>query len=199
MNSRVNFEHVPGILIVLLLIVAGTGLTHAAQSADLETRIVCQMQFEDWRHSYRVWPEEISNRRPTREQVLPDAEIVARVKHSLELEQLLARRYGWVVDQEQIQAELNRVAQSTHMPERLAELFALFDHDPQKIGDCLIRPQLVERHWIRLEEQEWVDLDDLGLAVDPYSQGSLTLPIILESSQAESGNQRQVADFPDWR
>src|SRR5947207_7608005 len=46
---------------------------------------------------------------------------------------------------EQLQAEMDRMAQHTKQPEVLRELFAALGNDPFVIAECLARPALAER------------------------------------------------------
>ena len=46
---------------------------------------------------------------------------------------------------EQLQAEMERMAQHTKQPEVLRELFAALGNDPFVIAECLARPVLAER------------------------------------------------------
>jgi len=45
----------------------------------------------------------------------------------------------------QLQAEMERMAQTSRNPEMLQELWAALGNDPRKIAECLARPPLVER------------------------------------------------------
>ena len=46
---------------------------------------------------------------------------------------------------DQLQAEMDRMAQHTKQPEILRELFAALGNDPFVIAECLARPMLAER------------------------------------------------------
>ena len=46
---------------------------------------------------------------------------------------------------EQLQAEMDRIAQHTKQPDVLRELFIALGNDPFVIAECLARPVLVER------------------------------------------------------
>ncbi|TLD43135.1 MAG: hypothetical protein JETT_0570 [Candidatus Jettenia ecosi] len=56
----------------------------------------------------------------------------------------------------QLQAELERMAETTRNPEMLRELWAALGNDPQIIAECLARPLLVERlihDWYTFDER----------------------------------------------
>jgi hypothetical protein len=63
---------------------------------------------------------------------------------NLHMERLLAARYGVQIDRAMLQDELNRMAGHTRAPARLQELFTALSEDPDRIGECLVRPRLVE-------------------------------------------------------
>lgn len=201
MNCRIPIHSGRLLLLASGLILGCPQWAQAGEPADLETRVACKTALEDWRHGHRIWPDDNPNERPARSELLADAEIAVRAAVSLDREQRLARQYGWVIDQQQIQAELDRLARSTRLPGRLAELFALFEHDPDRIGDCLARPQLVERLWARFEDKAVLDLPDLGQPMASSSDQGLSLPTILAEpeSESETGEGWRVMGFPEGR
>src|SRR5205823_4728452 len=69
---------------------------------------------------------------------------------------------------EQLQAEMDRMAQHTKQPEILRELFEALGNDPFAIAECLARPALAERlltNWYAYDQRfqgelrQWAEAD----------------------------------------
>lgn len=63
------------------------------------------------------------------------------------------RDTGWVPTKAALLAEIERMKRQTRMPERLQDLFAVFDHDQDAIARCLARPVLTDRAHGQLERE----------------------------------------------
>src|SRR5207237_2471680 len=68
-----------------------------------------------------------------------------KVTDYLQKSQALADYWQRPLTGEQLQAEMDRMAQQTKQPEVLRELFAALGNDPFVIAECLTRPALAER------------------------------------------------------
>jgi hypothetical protein len=104
--------------------------------------------------------------KPSLNQVMSQAEIENKVKDYLRNSQALEDYWQRPITAEQLQAEMDRMAQHTKEPEVLRELFEALGNDPFVIGECLARPVLTER--LLNSEYERVDRDprqrtDIGL------------------------------------
>jgi N-acetylneuraminic acid mutarotase len=177
----------------------------AASFLGFDERLACQTVIEDWRHAQRIWPEDNATAKPERSDILGDAMIMARVRQTDHQEAILANRYGWLINAAQLQAELNRIARSSRMPQRLAELFALLDNDAVLIAECVARPILVERHLARLETKDSIKLESLqpvrhaGASLQAVTGISLALPIISTRTESDFLDSWRVMDFPEGR
>jgi N-acetylneuraminic acid mutarotase len=118
-----------------------------SQSRQLlfEDRVAYQRLIEEvyWRH--RIWPKERTDRKPSLDAVMSQATIEKKVEDYLRNSELLEQDWSKPITPEQLQAEMDRMAQHTKQPEVLRELFAALGNDPFVIAECLARPVLAER------------------------------------------------------
>ena len=68
-----------------------------------------------------------------------------KVEDYLRNSQALEDYWQRPITAEQLQAEMDRMAQHTKQPEVLRELFKALGNDPVIIAECVARPALVER------------------------------------------------------
>jgi N-acetylneuraminic acid mutarotase len=153
-NSRVLF----GLLLCaatacsFLIPLTGLGSRHPQVSANasqrtlsFEERVSYQRAIEDvyWRH--RIWPKENANPKPSLDAVMSQAQIENKVRDYLGKSQALKDYWQRPITAEQLQAEMDRMAQHTRQPEVLQELFDALGDDPFVIAECLARPALADR------------------------------------------------------
>ena len=96
-----------------------------------------------WRH--RIWPKERPDPKPSLDEVIPSAQLEKKVEDYLRNSQALEDYWQQSLSAEQLQAEMERMAQHTKQPEVLRELFEALGNDPFVIAECLARPALSER------------------------------------------------------
>src|SRR5262249_44336270 len=96
-----------------------------------------------WRH--RIWPKQRPDPKPLLDAVMSHATIEQKVQDYLCHSELLEQEWQKPITPEQLQAEMDRMAQHTKQPEVLRELFAALGNDPFIIAECLARPVLSER------------------------------------------------------
>ena len=98
-----------------------------------------------WRH--RIWPRngERPDPKPSLDAVMSQAQIEKKVADYLRKSQALEDYWHRPITAEQLQAEMDRMAQHTKQPEVLRELFKALGNDPFVIAECLARPILSER------------------------------------------------------
>jgi N-acetylneuraminic acid mutarotase len=122
---------------------AGTGVRE--KPLTFEERVAYQKAIEEvyWRHT--IWPKENPELKPSLEQVMPDAVIAARVEDYLRKSDALERTWQRTITGEQLQAEMERMANGTRQPDVLLELFSALNNDPYVIAECLARPLIVDR------------------------------------------------------
>src|SRR5882724_6527058 len=108
-------------------------------------RVAYQRLIEEvyWRH--RIWPTERPDRKPSLDAVISQATIEQKVQDYLRNSELLEQEWQKPITPEQLQAEMDRMAQHSKQPEVLHELFAALGNDPFVIAECLARPVLAER------------------------------------------------------
>src|SRR6266576_3251992 len=187
------------VLIILLLcavtssIVAGTLLgffrpeTQAGVSQrtlTFEERVAYQRAIEEvyWRH--RLWPKERPDPKPPLDAVISQAQLEAKVADYLRNSQALEDYWQRPITAEQLQAEMDRMAQHTKQPDVLRELFEALADDPFVIAECLAKPVLTDRliagSLIR-DETRWSASSPIERlrtfsVVTTLAQGAYTLP-----------------------
>jgi N-acetylneuraminic acid mutarotase len=96
-----------------------------------------------WRH--RIWPSERTDRKPSLDAVMSQAQLQKKVEDYLRKSQALEDQRQRPLSAEQLQVEMDRMAKHTRQPEMLHELFEALGNDPFVIAECLARPVLTER------------------------------------------------------
>jgi N-acetylneuraminic acid mutarotase len=117
----------------------------AQRTLTLEERVSYQRAIEEvyWRH--RIWPNENSNPKPSLDALMSEAQIEKKVRNYLRNSHALEDYWQRPITSQQLQAEMDRMAQNTRQPEVLQELFEALGNDPFVIAECLARPMLAER------------------------------------------------------
>ena len=108
-------------------------------------RVSCFEKVEDVYWAHRIWPEDNPGPKPPREEIVPRKMVAASVENSLIHEAALLEVWGEPLTPEQIQAEVDRIANETLHSELLRDVFAALDHDPYLVAECFVRPRLAER------------------------------------------------------
>src|SRR5262249_5780408 len=118
---------------------------HESATLSFAERVAYQTAIEDvyWRH--RIWPKERPDPKPSLDALMSQATIEKKVQDYLRNSELLEQEWQKPITPEQLQAEMDRMAQHTKQPEVLRELFAALGNDPFVIAECLARPVLSER------------------------------------------------------
>src|SRR5437667_6492041 len=113
-------------------------------------RVSYQRAIEEvyWRH--RLWPKERPDPKPPLDAVISQAQLEKKVADYLRNSQALEDYWQRPITADQLQAEMDRMAEHTKQPEVLRELFAALGDDPFTIAECLARPALSERSLTRL-------------------------------------------------
>jgi N-acetylneuraminic acid mutarotase len=138
----------------LLLLSAGTLLAFlrpgpttslSQRTLTFAQRVEYQRAIEEvyWRH--RIWPKENLNPKPSLDAVMSQAQIEKKVADYLRNSQALEDYWQRPITAEDLQAEMDRMAENTKQPEVLRELFEALGNDPFFIAECLVRPVLSER------------------------------------------------------
>jgi N-acetylneuraminic acid mutarotase len=108
-------------------------------------RVAYQRAIEEvyWRH--RIWPKENPDPKPSLDTVMSQAELEKKVGEYLRKAQALEDYWQRPITAEELQTEIERMAQHTKQPDVLRELFEALGNDPFIIAECLARPILVNR------------------------------------------------------
>src|SRR5437762_14136598 len=108
-------------------------------------RVAYQRAIEEvyWRH--RIWPKERPDPKPSVDAVMSQAQLEKKIADYLRKSQALEDYWQRPITAEQLQAEMDRMAQHTKQPEVLHELFEAVGNDPVVIAECLARPALADR------------------------------------------------------
>ena len=122
--------------------------TASDRTLTFAERVAYQRAIEDvyWRH--RIWPRSRGERpdpKPSLDAVMSQAQIENKVQDYLRNSQALEDYWHRPITAEQLQAEMDRMAQRTRDPAVLRELFDALGNDPFVIAECLARPALAER------------------------------------------------------
>src|SRR5438876_4516190 len=155
--------------------------TASQRTLRFEERVFYQRAIEEvyWRH--RIWPKERSDLKPSLDAVISQAQIEKKVRNYLRNSQALADYSQRPLTTEQLQTEMDRMAQNTRQPEVLQELFEALGNDPFVIAECLAGPLLAERllahpEFERVKEQSRI-FDQTFAADTDY-----TLPTISDTA-----------------
>jgi N-acetylneuraminic acid mutarotase len=149
-----------------------------------EERVPYQRAIEEVYWHHRLWPKERPDPKPPLDAVMSQEQLENKVADYLRNSQTLEDYWRQPITAEQLQTEMDRMAQHTKQPEILRELFAALGNDPLVIAECLARPVLAERLLTELNERDRVKkvaaIDSIAKAVQvnrPYQ-----LPVIASPS-----------------
>src|SRR6266436_9381494 len=120
-------------------------------SLTFAERVAYQQAIEEvyWRH--RIWLKNRPDPKPSLDAVMSQAQLEKKVADYLRKSQALQDYWQEPITSEQLQAEMDRMAQHTKQPEILRELFQALGNDPFIIAECLARPTLAERMLVELQ------------------------------------------------
>jgi len=157
-TTRSAFFRLPALVSLLVCAVAGCFVAsggarlaffrlEAPTKAGLTfaDRVAYQRAIEDVYWHQRIWPRECLDPKPALDAVMTQAQLEKKVANYLRKSQALEDDWQRPITAEQLQAEMDRMAQHTKQPRVLRELFATLGNDPLVIAECLARPILTER------------------------------------------------------
>jgi hypothetical protein len=146
---------------------SATSSTQTQRTLTFADRIAYQRAIEDvyWRH--RIWPKERPDSKPLLDAVMTRAQIEKKVQDYLRDSQALEDYWQGPITSEQLQAEMDRMAQHTKQPEMLRELFQALRDDPFVIAECLARPVLAQRLVTELKREDRVKLATIAWQKEP--------------------------------
>src|SRR5205823_12852911 len=125
----------------------GPTIPNQARALGFADRLAYQRAIEDvyWRH--RIWPRNGGERpdpKPSLDAVMSQAQLEKKVRDYLRKSQALEDYWQRPITTDQLQAEMDRMAQHTKQPEVLQELCEALGNNPFVIAECLARPALAE-------------------------------------------------------
>ncbi len=123
---------------------AWMGASASGSGLSIDERAAAQRAIEEvyWKHT--IWPNENSPKPPLSE-VMSEEEIRKKVEETLKMSKALEEVWRHPITGSDLQAEMERMAETTRDAETLRELWNALGNDPQLIAECLARPLLVER------------------------------------------------------
>jgi hypothetical protein len=152
----------------------------AVAGLTFKARVSYQRAIEEvyWRH--RIWPKERPDPKPALNAVLSQDQLEKKVADYLRNSQALEDYWQRPLTAEQLQAEVDRMAQHTKQPEVLRELFAALGNDPFLIAECLARPELTERLLteLRAHGQRFDGQLERPWLVKAETQGLVTIAVV---------------------
>src|SRR5262249_18646993 len=115
------------------------------RTLSFEERVAYQRAIEEvyWRH--RIWPKQRPDLKPSLDAVMSQTQIEKKVEDYLRDSEMLEDYWQRPISAEQLQAEMDRMAQHTRQPDVLREFFEALGNDPFVIAECLARAVLTER------------------------------------------------------
>jgi N-acetylneuraminic acid mutarotase len=115
------------------------------RTLTFEERLDYQRKIEEVYWHHRIWPKERTDAKPPLETVTSPRQIEKKVRDYLRNSRVLEDYWQQPISSQQLQAEMERMAQHTKNPEMLRELFEALGNDPFVIAESLARPTLSER------------------------------------------------------
>jgi len=130
-------------------------------------RVAYQRAIEEvyWRH--RIWPKERPDPKPALDMVMSQAQLEKKVEDYLRDSQVLENYCQKPITAEQLQAEMDRMAQHTKQPQVLRELFQALADNPFVIAECLARPVLAQRLLMELNNEDRVKATTVAWRTEP--------------------------------
>jgi len=115
------------------------------QTIGIHARTAYQQAVEQVYWEHRIWPSQNPGSKPLLEQVITWDQVQEKAEDSLRLSNALEKYWHVSITPPDLQAEMVRIAQNTHQPEVLRELFSALDNDGRLIAEMLARPTLAMR------------------------------------------------------
>jgi N-acetylneuraminic acid mutarotase len=178
------------------------------RTLSFSERVAYQRAIEDvyWRH--RIWPKDNPDSKPSLDAVISQVQLEKKVEDYLLKSQALEDHWQQPITAEQLQAEIDRMAQHTRQPKVLRELFAALGDDPFIIAECLARPILSEHlkpaaiEWRKASLDSWrAESENQMSKVTTAASANYKLPAISEgpSGCVDNWTATSLINAPDAR
>ena len=199
---------VAAILVSCLVLVApgfsskGASSSGQAKTLGFAERVTYQRAIEEvyWRH--RIWPKESADPKPSLNDVMSQAQLEKKVADYLRKSQALEDYWQRPLSAEQLQAEMDRMAQHSKQPEVLREVFEALGNDPFVIAECLARPALAEHlltNWYASDERIHGELKQRAQAdllahpaIEQMNSGTHREIELIKSDSGDAGQERNA-------
>src|SRR5689334_3470402 len=164
-----------GLSVILFLatpFALSAAVSQQSRSLSFADRVAYQRAIENVYWQHRIWPR--PDPKPSLDSVMSQATIEKEVQAYLRQSELLEQDWQKPITPEQLQTEMDRMAQHSKQPEVLRELFAALGNDPYVIAECLARPMLSARLITNLSahDQEGLGSQSIGEAQDRVSKAT---------------------------
>ena len=120
-------------------------MTVGARDLTFDERVAAQKAIEQVYWEHRVWPNENPGPKPALSTVMSDESIRAKVEDYLRKSNALEKTWRRPITAEQLQAELDRMANGSQDGSTLRELYHALGDDPSLIAETLARQTLADR------------------------------------------------------
>src|SRR5205823_4541257 len=124
---------------------SATSYTQTPGTLSYADRVAYQRAIEEVYWQHRIWPKANAGPKPPLDKVMSQAQIEEKVEDYLRNSQALEDYWQRPITPDQLQAEMERMANHTKQPGVLREIFAALGNDPYVIAECVARPALAER------------------------------------------------------
>ncbi|HEX5941585.1 MAG TPA: hypothetical protein VFY66_04875, partial [Anaerolineales bacterium] len=131
------------LLILLLNAALPLQVGHASQGLSLDGRLAYQRALDAVTWQNTLFPSQ--GNKPSLAEVLPSNVSQRKVEDALRKSNALADLWSRPLMPEQLQAEMQRLAQQTKQPDLLREQWRALNNDPQLIAEIQARPLLADR------------------------------------------------------
>ncbi|OGF61375.1 MAG: hypothetical protein A2Y62_05740 [Candidatus Fischerbacteria bacterium RBG_13_37_8] len=148
-RKYLNITLIVGMVGILILLTAtfmqGSETDHLSSPLTFEERLHCQNSIEKIYWQYKIWPAENPFPKPAFEEIRSEEIIKAKVENTLKKSNAIVSIIHSSITGEQLQQEMNRMAENTRKPEIIKEIWEVLENDPHLIAECLARPNLADR------------------------------------------------------
>ncbi len=115
------------------------------RTLSFSDRVAYQRAIEEVYWLHRIWPKDGPDPKPSLDAVMSQAQLEKKVEDYLRSSQALEDYWQRPLTAQDLQAEMDRMAQHTKRPDVLRELFEALGNDPFVIAECVAKPVLCER------------------------------------------------------
>ncbi|KAA3638103.1 MAG: hypothetical protein DWP95_13315 [Proteobacteria bacterium] len=116
-----------------------------SQAEYVENLVACELKLQAHKWSKNVWPDNNKKAKPKFSEVVDVDQVWGQVIDNLTMQTILADYFNTSITDQMLQHDLDRMAKNTQDAKGLKALFALFDHNPNTIAQCVSRPYLVKQ------------------------------------------------------